>query len=77
MEEQLPDGEESDWRSGFRQVPQIVRDAFTLSRRNPTIVLLLGATFASGLAIISMESFWQPHFAGLLGGRGKIRSSSA
>jgi MFS family permease len=67
VEEQAPQGEESAWRDGFRRMPQIVGDAFALSRRNPTIVLLLGATFASGLAIISMENFWQPHFAGLLG----------
>jgi DHA1 family quinolone resistance protein-like MFS transporter len=45
-----------------------IRAALALSRRNPTIVRLLGATAASGLALISLETLWQPHFAGLLGG---------
>jgi MFS family permease len=58
----------SDWRQGFRDVPDIVRTGFSLSRRNPTILLLLGTAFAAGLAVISLESFWQPFFAGLLGG---------
>lgn len=57
-----------DWRDGFRQVPAIVRTGFVLSGRNPTILLLLGASLASGLALISLESFWQPFFADLLGG---------
>jgi MFS family permease len=56
------------WKQGFREVPAIIRTGFTLSRRNPTILLLLGATMASGLALISLESFWQPNFANLLGG---------
>jgi DHA1 family quinolone resistance protein-like MFS transporter len=58
----------SDWKQGFREVPAIIRTGFTLSRHNPTILLLLGTTLASGLALISLESFWQPNFADLLGG---------
>ena len=58
----------SDWRQGFRDVPVIIRTGFNLSRRNPTILLLLGTTFAAGLAVISLESFWQPFFANLLDG---------
>jgi MFS family permease len=59
--------EDGRWTDGFRQVPSIVRDAFGLSRRNPTIILLLGVTLASGLALASIESFWSPHFAALVG----------
>jgi MFS family permease len=58
----------NDWKQGFREVPAIIRAGFSLSRRNPTILLLLGTTLASGLAVISLESFWQPYFAELLGG---------
>ena len=53
---------------GVRALPQIVKEAFGLSRRNPTVLLLLGATLASGLALGSLETFWQPRFATLLGG---------
>ena len=58
----------TDWKRGFREVPNIVRTGFSLSHQNPTILLLLGASLASGLAVVSLESFWQPHFANLLGG---------
>ena len=58
----------NNWRQGFREVPAIIHTGFTLSRRNPIILLLLGATLASGLAVIGLESFWQPYFAGLTGG---------
>ncbi|HET6447048.1 MAG TPA: MFS transporter [candidate division Zixibacteria bacterium] len=60
--------DDGTWKQGFRQVPSIVGEAVGLSRRNPTIVLLLGATLASGLALASIESFWSPHFAILIGG---------
>ncbi len=56
------------WKDGFRQVPAIVRDAFSTSKKNPTIILLLGVTLASGLALASIESFWSPRFAALIGG---------
>lgn len=58
----------SDWAQGVREVPAIIRTGFDLSRKNPTILLLLGASLASGFALVSLESFWQPHFAALLGG---------
>jgi DHA1 family quinolone resistance protein-like MFS transporter len=57
-----------NWQQGFQQVPAIVRTGFTLTRRNPTILLLLGTTLAGGLAVSGLESFWQPFFADLLGG---------
>ncbi len=56
------------WRQDLREMPGIIHTGFTLSRRNPTIVLLLGASLASGLVLSSLETFWQPHFAQLLGG---------
>lgn len=68
VDEKRPSPGEDNWVDGFRQVPVIVREAFGLSRKNPTIILLLGVTLASGLALASIESFWSPHFATLLGG---------
>jgi MFS family permease len=55
------------WVQGVREAPLMIRTAFTLSGQNSTLLLLLGAAVASGLALAGLESFWQPHFAGLLG----------
>ncbi len=68
IKEERPSGSQSNWRSGVQQVPSIMRDAVQLTRSNRTILLLLGTTFAGGLAILSMETFWQPFFADILGG---------
>lgn len=68
IKEERPQGSDAGWRSGVRQVPAIVREAVQLTRRNQTVLLLLGITFAGGLAILSLETFWQPFFAGLMGG---------
>ena len=65
MKEQRPD--DSDEVAGFRALPAVISTAFNLSRRNPVILLLFGATFAGGLALSSLETFWQPNFARLLG----------
>ena len=65
MREQRPD--EGEEVLGFRALPSVVGAAFKLSRRNPIILLLFGATFAGGLALSSLETFWQPNFARLLG----------
>ena len=54
--------------SGFHALPDLIREAFNLSRRNPTILLLLGAASVGGLALSGVETFWQPYFANLLGG---------
>jgi MFS family permease len=56
------------WKRGFQEVPIIVRDAFNLSKNNTTLLLLLGITLTSGLALASIETFWSPYFASLLGG---------
>lgn len=53
---------------GFRQVPSIIREAVTLSVTNPVLLLLLIGTAAGGFALAGVETFWQPRFAGLLGG---------
>jgi len=61
-------GENQGWRQGFTEVPTLVKDAFHMSRQNPTIMLLLGAAMAGGLAMVSIETFWQPRFAVLQSG---------
>ena len=63
--EPRPIGASADWRAGFRDVPALIRDAAILSRANSRLMLLMLASFASGFALLSIESFWQPHFAGL------------
>lgn len=45
---------------GVGVVPVILRDAFSLSRSTPQIRWLLAAAAASGLAMVSIETFWQP-----------------
>jgi len=65
MREQRSD--DSEEVACFRALPQVIGTAFDLSRRNPVILLLFGTTFASGLALSSLETFWQPNFARLLG----------
>jgi len=52
--------------AGFQRVPGIIQDGIMLSRRSPVLLLLFGASISAGLAISSLESFWQPHFADLL-----------
>ena len=54
--------------SGFSTIPSLIREAVGLSRRNPTILLLLGAASIGGFALSGVETFWQPYFANLLGG---------
>lgn len=53
---------------GFREVPGMIREALTLSLNNSVLRLLLAATAVSGFALASVETFWQPRFAELLGG---------
>ncbi len=55
------------WRAGFRAVPALVAEAAALSRANGRFVLLMVASFVSGLAVLALESFWQPFFAALPG----------
>lgn len=55
------------WRNGLRAVPEMVLSAVSLSRVNPRLRLLMSASFAGGLAILSLEALWQPFFAELPG----------
>ena len=59
---------QADLRAGFRSVPAIVGDAVSLTRQNRSLPLLMGATLIGGFALAGVETFWQPHFAALLGG---------
>ncbi len=45
---------------GWRAVPEILVDAGKLARSIPSIRWLLVAAGASGLAMVSVETFWQP-----------------
>ncbi len=56
------------WRKSVQDVPVLVRDAFALNMSNPILMRLLGAALVSGLVIASVETFWQPQFATLMGG---------
>jgi DHA1 family quinolone resistance protein-like MFS transporter len=68
VKETRPTGAAAGWKAGLRQVPDIIRTGVALSRHNPVLLRLLGASFVSGLVLISLEALWQPHFAVLLGG---------
>lgn len=46
--------------SGVGAVPAILRDAARLTRTIPEVRWLLVAAAASGLAMVSIETFWQP-----------------
>lgn len=56
------------WGQRLAQTWPTLQTAFAQSWSNPTLLRLLAITAASGLAIISLETLWQPFFAGLLGG---------
>lgn len=45
---------------GVAAVPKILKEAFGLSRTIPQVRWLLIAAAASGLAMVSIETFWQP-----------------
>jgi len=60
-------GDSYSLRTGLAQMPTIVREAFALSRGNPTLNLLLGAALVGGFALAAVETFWQPFFSGVLG----------
>ena len=50
----------TDGVAGIRAVPQILRDAARLSREIPVVRFLLFSAGASGVALIALETFWQP-----------------
>lgn len=53
--------------AGFKAVPEILRDAALLTRRLPVVPYLLFSMVAGGVAMISLETFWQPLVGGALG----------
>ncbi len=59
----------ASWRHGIASVPAIIRTGFDLARRNPTILLLFGATFAAGVLLTTLETHWPLRLIELLGGR--------
>ncbi|MBG7609306.1 MAG: MFS transporter [Anaerolineae bacterium] len=59
---------ENTWSKSVREIPAIVKTAVSLTRQNQIFKLLLGVTIGSGFVLVSLESFWQPHFANLFGG---------
>ncbi len=66
VKEKRPTANTNTWRKGFQDVPVLVKDALSLSRQNPVILLLLGATLGGGLAGIVIETFWQPQLSAVL-----------
>jgi len=46
--------------AGFKAVPNILKDSAQLIRSLPIVSFLLGAMFINGVAMISLETFWQP-----------------
>ena len=53
---------------GFWDISSVIKEALSLSMSNSVLRLLLIATAVSGFAMASVETFWQPRFAELLGG---------
>ena len=59
---------ENRWLESIRKIPDMIKTAAVLTRKNNIILLLLGVTSVSGLVLVSLETFWQPYFANLFGG---------
>jgi len=68
VKEERPSTVENSWQKGFQEIPTMIKTAVSLTRQNNILLLLLGATSVSGFVLLSLESFWQPHFADLFGG---------
>ncbi|MBI9045792.1 MAG: MFS transporter [Anaerolineaceae bacterium] len=56
-----------DWRDSFAAVPELVKNGFQESRKNPIIPYLMGASAAAYLAMATLETLWQPFFSELPG----------
>ena len=68
VKEEQPSTSKNTWLDGVREIPGMVKTAVSLTQQNNVLLLLLGATSVSGFVLLSLESFWQPHFADLFGG---------
>ncbi|MEX2543271.1 MAG: MFS transporter [Trueperaceae bacterium] len=62
-----PPRTESAGVAGLRAVPTVLRDAVKLSHRIPIVRFLLLSAGASGVALIALETFWQPVAAATFG----------
>ena len=62
-----PDYKERANIAGFRAVPGILKDAAHLARSLPVVPYLLVAMVVNGVAMISLETFWQPIVAAATG----------
>ncbi len=68
VQEERPSTSEFSLLDGVREIPNMIKAAVSLTRQNNILLFLLGATSVSGFVLLSLESFWQPHFANLFGG---------
>jgi len=68
VKEERPSTGENTLLDGVREIPGMIKTAVSLTRQNNILLFLLGATSISGFVLLSLESFWQPHFANLFGG---------
>ena len=59
--------ESQSFTSGIKEVPSIIKNGFSLASKNVILLLMLGATFVSGISLSSLENLWQPRFDLLLG----------
>ena len=55
-----PEYKERATVAGFKAVPGILKDAVQLVRRLPVVPFLLVSMVVNGVAMISLETFWQP-----------------
>jgi len=53
-------------RQALKDTKTILKTGFDLSRKSRVIPLLMGASFMLGIAMTNLETFWQPHFSGLM-----------
>jgi MFS family permease len=68
IKEERSSTNDNSWLDGVQEIPNMIKTAVSLTRRNNILLYLLVATSVSGFVLLSLESFWQPHFADLLGG---------
>ena len=62
-------GDQFDRRlvNSFQNLPRVLNDAFQFGFKHKAIFLLMTATLFWGLAIVAVESFWQPQVKSILG----------
>lgn len=67
IDEVRPTSSQGNFRQRIAATPSVIWDGIALSWRNPILLQLLGTTLIGGLVLTGLETFWQPHFADLLG----------